>query len=65
MAQQLKIAHLDETAVAKLRALEETTGKHIMAFATGMTFAQLSAQHLEQVQAMEKELGVLLLVYEN
>jgi hypothetical protein len=65
MAQQLKIAHLDETAVAKLRALEETTGKHIMAFSTGMAFAQLSAEHLEQVQSLEKELNVVLLVYEN
>lgn len=65
MAQQLKIAHLDETAVAKLRTLEEATGKHIMAFATGMAFAQLSDEHLEQVQALEKELDVVLLVYEN
>jgi len=65
MAQQLKIAHLDETAVAKLRTLEEATGKHIMAFSTGMAFAQLSPEHLEQVQALEKELNVVLLVYEN
>lgn len=51
--------------MAKLRTLEEATGKHIMAFATGMAFAQLSDEHLEHVQALEKELGVLLLVYEN
>ncbi|MCA9954641.1 MAG: hypothetical protein H6657_18165 [Ardenticatenaceae bacterium] len=65
MAQQLKIAHLDETAVAKLRALEEETGKHIMAFSTGMAFAQLPNDQLQKVQALEKELGVLLLVYEE
>ena len=65
MAQQLKIAHLDETAVAKIQALEEETGKHIMAFASGPPFAHLSPEHLMKVQALEKELGALLLVYED
>lgn len=65
MAQQLKIAHLDETAVAKLRALEKETGKHIMAFEDGPPFAELSDEHLNQVQALEKELGIVLLVYET
>ncbi|MCB8925753.1 MAG: hypothetical protein H6652_09025 [Ardenticatenaceae bacterium] len=65
MAQQLKIAHLDETAVAKVRALEEETGKHIMAFESGPPFAELSAELLQKVQLLEKELGVVLLVYED
>ena len=65
MAQQLKIAHLDETAVAKIRALEKETGKHIMAFENGPAFAELSGDHLNKVQALEKELGALLLVYED
>jgi hypothetical protein len=65
MTQQLKIAHLSAEAAARLRALEEATGKHIMAFETGPPFAALSAEHLNQVQALEKELGVLLLVYEG
>lgn len=65
MAQQLKIAHLDETAVAKLHALEEATGKHIMAFTHGPTFAQLSKEHLDSIQTLEKELDVILLVYEG
>ncbi len=65
MAQQLKIAHLDEAAVAKVRALEEETGKHIMAFASGPPFAKLSQEHLDKVQALEKELDSVLLVYED
>jgi hypothetical protein len=65
MAQQLKIAHLDETAVAKIRALEKETGKHIMAFGSGPAFAELSSDHLNKVQAIEKELGTVLLVYED
>ena len=35
MTQQLKIAHLDETAVTKIRMLEKEIGKHIMAFENG------------------------------
>ena len=65
MAQQLKIAHLDETAVVKVRALEDATGKHIMAFQSGPPFADLSKEHLEQVQELEEKLGVTLLVYET
>ena len=51
MTQQLKIAHLDETAVTKIRALEKETGKHIMAFENGPAFAELSSDHLNKVQA--------------
>jgi hypothetical protein len=65
MAQQLKIAHLDETAVAKIRALEKETGKQIMAFESGPPFAELSSDHLNKVQALENELGAVLLVYED
>ena len=65
MAQQLKIAHLDETAVAKIRALEKEIGKHVMAFETGPAFAELTSENLDKVQALEKELGTVLLVYKD
>lgn len=64
MAQQLKIAKLDETAVAKITALEEKTGKHIMAFDKGPSFAALSEEDLAAVQALEEQLNVILLVYD-
>ena len=63
MAQQLKIARLDATAVARIRQIEEQTGKHIMAFETGLDFALLDDAELTAVQALEAELGVILLVY--
>jgi hypothetical protein len=65
MAQQLKIATLNEAQVDKIRTLEKATGKHIMAFEDGPPFADLSQEHLDQVQGLEEELGVLLLVYEK
>jgi hypothetical protein len=59
----LKIASLDEAAVGKIKALEETIGKHIMAFEPGVSFARLSADEVELIEALEKEANVTLLVY--
>ena len=61
----LKIASLDEAAVAKINALEEKLGRHIMAFEPGVSLAQLSSQEIEEIEALEKEAGVMLLVYEK
>lgn len=63
MAQQLKIANLDETAVARVRELEEALGKHIMAFEPGLEFAKLSEAEMARIEALEKDLSVILLVY--
>lgn len=63
MAKQLKIARLDETAVAHLRELEQALDKHIMAFEPGLEFAALSEDDMARVEALEKDLGVILLVY--
>ena len=65
MTHQYKIAHLDETAVARIRQLEEKTGKHIMAFEQGPPFAALSPEDVQTVKRLETELGVILLVYEE
>jgi hypothetical protein len=64
MTEHLKIAQLDEEAVAKINAMEKELGKHLMAYEPSVKIAQLSAAHLAQVQELEKELGVTLLVYE-
>jgi hypothetical protein len=36
-----------------------------MAFESGPPFAELSSDHLNKVQALENELGAVLLVYED
>lgn len=65
MTQQLRIAHLDDEAVAKIQALEEATNKHIMAFQDGLRFATLSEGEMSQIKALEEELGVILVVYDD
>ncbi|MBK8128739.1 MAG: hypothetical protein IPK53_07255 [bacterium] len=65
MTQQLKIARLDDGAVAKIQELEQVTDKHIMAFEPGLRFANLAQGELEKIQTLEKELGVILIVYDD
>lgn len=59
----LKIATLDEATIDKIKSLEGTIGKHIMAFEPGVSFARLSADEVEMVEKLEKEANVTLLVY--
>jgi len=61
---QMKVAKLDEGGVSKIRALEKEMGVHIMALEPGVKFIALAPEQLEKVEALEGELGVILLVYE-
>lgn len=65
MTQHLKIAKLDQQAVARIEALEQAIGKHIMAFDEPLSFAMLSRAQLQQIQELEQELGVTLIVYDD
>ena len=65
MYANLKIATLDEATIAKIKQLEEDLGKHIMAFEPGVSFALLSKDEFLKVEALEKEAGVTLLVYDE
>ena len=64
MSQQLQIAQLDGAGAAKVQELEGSIGKHVMAFERGPVFASLSSEQVAEVQALEAELGVILLVYD-
>ena len=64
MSEQLQIARLDDTGATKVQELEGSIGKHIMAFERGPVFASLSSEQVAEVQALESELGVILLVYD-
>jgi len=61
---QMKIANLDEDSVSKIRKMENEMGVHIMALERGVKFIALAPEQLAEVEALEKELGVMLLVYE-
>ena len=65
MSQHLKLAALDKDAVARIEALEKATGKHIMAFDEPLSFAMLSRAQLDEILALESELGVTLIVYDD
>ena len=59
----LKIATIDEATIAKIKALEEKIGKHIMAYEPGVSLARLKPDEIELLEALEKETGVTLLAY--
>ena len=59
----LKIASVDSATAARIQTLEEEIDKHIMAFEPGVSFALLSADEVEKVESLEKDVGVTLLVY--
>jgi len=63
MYEYFKIATLDVEGITKITALEDKLGKHIMAFESGIRLARLTEAEIEQVSSLEKELGVLMLVY--
>lgn len=65
MSDFLKIAELNEEAVAQIRALEKSMGTHIMAYQPGLALSDLTDDQLHEVKALEKELGVILISYDE
>ncbi|MBS3753539.1 MAG: hypothetical protein KGY46_09160 [Anaerolineales bacterium] len=65
MTEFLKIAHLGEDDVKRLKAVEKEMGVHIMAFESGLDIADLSEEQIDRVQNLEEELGVTLVVYQK
>jgi len=65
MMEYLKIADIGEDGKEKVRDLEKSLGAHVMAFEFGLRLAKLSEEQLQEVAAVEEELGegVILLVY--
>jgi hypothetical protein len=61
----MKIADLSEDRVAKIRALEEETGFHIMALEPGLSLARPTSDQLTKIIALEAELNVTLLAYDG
>jgi hypothetical protein len=61
---KMKIAYLDETALAKLKQMEESLGTLILALEPHYPLAELSPEQVEKLQALERELGVTLIAYQ-
>ncbi|MDX1415577.1 MAG: hypothetical protein R3293_15385 [Candidatus Promineifilaceae bacterium] len=65
MAEFLKIAELDEDAVAKVKGVENALGLHVMAYERGLDIADLSGAQLQEIKRIEDELGVILIAYRD
>jgi len=62
---EVMIAHLDEQALAKVKALEVEIGKLVVAVEPRVRLASLAGPPLERLKKLEKELGVMLVAYES
>jgi hypothetical protein len=57
--------YIGEEGINKIQALEEETGKLIMAYYTPPVASNLDKDHLSKLQRLEKELCVRLVAYDK
>ncbi len=62
-APTLRPAELDDTALAKVRALESQLGVPLVAYAPETPYAPLTEEQVAAIARAEAELGVQLLAY--
>ena len=62
-APTLRPAELDDTALARIRALELQIGVPLVAYAPETPYAPLTDMQVAELQRAEEELGVRLLAY--
>jgi hypothetical protein len=64
-APTLRTAELDDSALAKIRALEQQLGCPLVAYAPESPYATLTDEQVAALQRAEAELGVRLLAYDR
>ncbi|MBC3193197.1 hypothetical protein H7X46_19235 [Pseudonocardia sp. C8] len=62
-APSLRPAELDDTALAKVKQLEDRIGKPLVAYRAESPYADLTEEQLAEVRRAESELGVQLLAF--
>lgn len=62
---QIQYARLDRDKIAKLRQLETKLGGWLVAVEPIATLADLSEEEIQEVKALEEEMGVILLAYKE
>ena len=62
-APSLRPAELDESALTRIRSLEERIGGPLVAYRPESPYAELTEQQLADIRRTEDELGVQLLAY--
>jgi len=61
---RMKIANLDEAGVKRIRQMEESFGTLIVALEPHIPLAELSDEQVQKLQAVEQDLGVVLIAYQ-
>jgi hypothetical protein len=59
----VRYAQLSDKKLKKLRKFEKELGAWVVAVEPAATLADLTAEQLASIQALEEQLGVLLLAY--
>lgn len=61
--QKMRFANLDESSLNRIKKMEEAMGSVILAVEPVYPVAELSPEQVERLQAVEKELGVVIVAY--
>jgi len=61
----LKVAKLNSEKLDKVKTLEETLGSTVVAYKPDASFASMTDKEVAKLQATEKELGMVLLAFEQ
>jgi len=62
---RMKIANLDEANIERIRQMEESMGTLIVALEPHFPPAELTEEQMRKLQDLEKELGVVLIAYQD
>lgn len=62
-APSLRPAELDDTALAKVKQLEDRIGRPLVAYRPESPYAALTEEQLTELRRAETDLGVQLLAY--
>ena len=60
----MKIASLDEAGIKRIHQMEESFGTLIVALEPHVPLAELSDEQVKKLQAVEQDLGVVLIAYQ-
>lgn len=62
---QIQYARLDRDKIARLRDLETKMGSWLVAVEPIAALANLTEEEIQELKALEEELGVILLAYQE
>lgn len=64
-SRRMKIANLDEVSLKRVQDMEEAMGTLILALEPHIPLADLTPEQIEKLNALEQELNVVLIAYQE